>query len=558
MTFMKGLIGGKRRSFMYLLNWMMGGAFAVSLLLMPLLMLVARRLGIVDQPAHRKTHAKPIPYLGGIGIAAGFTAAAAVLCLWSPLFPRPAGLWRTAAIVGPALGALLLGLVDDKYSIRARYKLLGQIVIALGVSVFLYRIEVIKLPGMGSYEFFSWESIPLTVLWMLCVINGTNLIDGVDGLAGSVTALTFAVIAILALYLPQADLLVAGIALAACGAALGFLCFNWRPARIYMGDAGSLACGALIATLLLALGQQQRFAGDPPPGNNPTLEEPYSYQFAKITLVAFYPMLELALSVVRRLLRGKPIGSADNGHIHHRLLRSGVSAPLICLFAMLLTTIAGSTVVAAELGYRGVSSWLLLACGGSVALLLHFCGVLELVRPRMLQGNRPHYLIANHFSAMQRHKLELAHTLEDVSTLIEQTCVEFGVERYELRLAGAGPHVVWTKPASAHGSILPSADAPAQSGPTERFSDKVERSNGAHAAWTFEPHVFQDELDIEYHVLMSDFMSQALVCAERLAVAAGGAKSLTKDESARSVSSSALRKRGHPSRVFQPHPNIKE
>ncbi|MEI6235875.1 MAG: MraY family glycosyltransferase [Planctomycetota bacterium] len=523
--------------------------FFLSAATMPLFIAAARRFGIVDAPAHRKTHTTPTPYLGGLGIVLGIVLGP-LIC--ATIFKIPlmfVEVDRYWMIVGPALPAAMLGLVDDARSVRARTKLIVQIVI---VFIFVwagFKIELIEFPGVRGYPLFHFESIPFTMGWMLAVINGVNLVDGIDGLGGSVTAVIYAVIATMALCLEDPDWLVAGIALSALGATLGFLMYNWKPAKIYMGDAGSLASGMLIATLLVAMGQH-RIGGAILEKEGDVLLRPYSYQFAKITLIAFYPIMEISLSILRRLLSGKPIGSADKGHVHHRLMRWGWSAPMVCLAAMLICAIAGSTVLFAQLRYHGVTSWLLLAGGILFVLLLHYSGFLENFQPQSIRGSRPHFLIANHFISMQRIKLELAHSIGEVMALTEQTCVEFGVQKYCMRLApsgkDAGPfELEWSKPALAHASFLVIESTAEDAVPVGAFSDKVGVASGSAAEWTFEPHVVEEEIDVEYRVLMSDFMQKALGCAEYLYVKRTPVP-LASDgqgESSTNVRSSELRRR---------------
>ncbi len=426
--------------------------------------------------------------------------------------------------------------------------------LVFGYAYFGYRFEFIKIPGMGnsSYPLYLAESIPITVGWMLVVINGVNLIDGIDGLAGSATSVIFAAIAVLAMNLPQPDFLVAGVALAALGGTLGFLVFNWRPAKIYMGDTGSLAIGTLIATLLIALGQRDfpgtsHTSGVVPDGS---FDEPYSYQLVKITLVVFYPIMEIVLSVARRFLSGKPIGSGDKGHIHHRLLRWGWTAPMVCGVAMAISAIAASVVVAAQLKYNGLASGILLALGVFAVMLMHFCGYLEMVHPKSIRGNRPHFLIANHIISAQRIKLEHLHNLGEIGALVGQTCIEFGVKNYSMTIVPGGSctqplDLNWSKPEFAHGSFLLTPEAAKPSGVVASFADKAALPSGSHAAWTFEPHDVEDEIDVEYRVLMSDFMRKALGCAEYLCWNRASERESARDQQPgiTGVSSQMLRRR---------------
>lgn len=536
------------------------GAFTVSALSMPFCIWLARRLGIVDRPAHRKIHASATPYLGGLGLVTGVVAALLAGFFIFPQFSDSKHLSRALLLLGPCIAAAVLGLADDEFQVRARVKLLSQIVIALLFSYFCIHISLVYVPGWGHEE-MNDLGIPLTVAWILGVVNGVNLIDGIDGLAGSVTAVIYAAIAFIAgtikdqAGLPNPDWAVMYIALAGCGATLGFLIFNWSPAKIYLGDCGSLASGFLIASLLLAMGGQFRVSKDEAALNALSVE-PFPYQFAIITLIVFYPLVEITLTIIRRLLAGKPIGSADKGHIHHRLLKWGWSAPQICGAAAFMSLLTFGITATVRVHYHGVTVWLLITLAVSFVLLLHFSGFLEMLHPGAIKGNRPHFLIANHFTSMQLIKLDLAQSVGEVAELAAQTSIEFGVERYRLTSPardGVGEFVHdWIKPASAHGSYLrvPHADtSDVVAGTTSRapqiFSDKVEFKNGASASWIFEPYVSEDEIDVEYKVLVNDFMRKALRRVEAIqSIKNGQAEHLRTGEIAPGVSSSMLRRRG--------------
>lgn len=504
--------------------WLILMTFGASICAMPLFIRLARTLDIVDKPTHRKIHSNPIPYLGGLSFVLGVIAFPAAWLFFFEAGARRQDWLRLAALLAPCLAAGVLGLADDKFQVRARSKLLAQIAFTITFAYFGTHISVLSIPGWGVME-LNDIGIPLTVCWMLGVINGVNLVDGVDGLGASVTAVIYAAIAWLAWSLknvagqPAPDIPVLLIALAACGATLGFLVYNWRPAKIYMGDTGSLASGTLIAVLLIAMGNRLDIVSDP----NASLvsgNEAFPYQFGISTLVVVYPLMEISLTIMRRVVSGKPIGSADKGHIHHRLLNWGWTAPMICIFATLMSVMAGVTAIMVRLHFYGLAGWLLVAGGILFMLLLHFCGFLELLHPRSIKSNRPHFLIANHLISAQRIKLDLSDSVSEVTALAAQTCIEFGVERCTIYIARAqdGPpfQFEWTKPSSVRGSLLLPAAEPSGSAILKTFSDRTELPSGSIAAWTFEPHIIEDELDVEYRVLMSDFMRKALVRASAL------------------------------------------
>ncbi len=188
---------------------------------------------------------------------------------------------------------------------------------------------------------------------------------------------------------------------------------------------------------------------------------------------------------------------------------------------MLLSAIAALTVFLGQLHYHGLTAGLLMLGGMLLGVLLHFCGFLELLHPNAIKSSRPHFLIANHFIAMQRIKLEHVLHLGEVERLVQATCIEFGVDAYKLAIVPRTEkakflNLSWTRPASAHGSLLLPFGTEDTVVPAQAFSDKCVSKRGSTAAWTFEPLAREEEIDVEYHVLMHDFMSRALLRSETL------------------------------------------
>lgn len=482
--------------------------FCVTLALVPVMTRLARRFDIVDRPKHRKIHTAPVPLLGGVAILCGCLVGTALFLGFFPALRR-VELSKTIAVAGAALLAGFVGLVDDRIEVRPRRKLLAQLLIVLAFALWGHQFKALGFPGFTPLG-LSFLSLPVTVLWMLTIVNAMNFIDGVDALAGSVALVIFVVIGLMAANLN--DVVAMALAAPAIGALAAFLTANWPPAKIYMGDAGSLGLGTLIAALLVSLGQNcvcGLIARGP---------EPYLYQILSVTIVAAYPVLEIALTVSRRLLRGKPLGSADQGHIHHRLIQRGWRAPHICLAAGFFSLLAGGATVFHLIGYRGLAAFFLTATGLACGIGLHFCGLLDAFRLSAIKGARPHFLLANHFIAMQKIKLDMADSLAELDALLEQTGFDLGVRRLSLSVVGrsAQPGRVFTcdRPPRNGANPLPPA---AGTAPLNGFTDRDELAAiGTKAEWTFEPKEFEEDIDVEYRVLMSDFMHLALVRAEEL------------------------------------------
>src|SRR5665213_2644306 len=483
----------------------------LSLGLTPLFVRLARRWGFVDHPAHRKTHEEPVPYLGGVAL---FTSTLIVSFLVFG-FGLNMGESDTARsiikvffILGATFGMVLVGLWDDVKNIRPRYKLAGQVLFALLFTLFGFCFRILHLPGLPPVH-LGLLSVPVTVFWIDAVVNAFNMIDGVDCLAGTVAAGSLFLLAVASALMGN----VMGLMLAVMvlGAVVGFLFYNWKPAKIYLGDAGSGGLGMFLACSLVALGQNYGQSSYNPEAKS--FDQPFNYLIVLVTLLIGYPVLEIILSVFRRFLNGRPIASADRGHLHHRFLKAGWTVPEICWTALGLTFIPGLAALAIIEHQYGLAIWFLSGCGLILGLCLSTLGFLNFLKPQLRVFLRPHYQIAHHFISMQKIKLSLAATRGDVLTLVNQTCQEMGVKSYRLTVS-----------ADTRGKS--GLDYSYQWNPTPHLEtktvisgsmDNVRLSGGVgRASWVFVPPTDQEELDIEYRVLISEFMREALQVAARL------------------------------------------
>jgi UDP-GlcNAc:undecaprenyl-phosphate/decaprenyl-phosphate GlcNAc-1-phosphate transferase len=281
----------------------------LSLLLTRWVRKVATARGWVKAPElDRHVHTKPVPTLGGVAIYSSFmvvTAAVLVVPRWMGL-PFGLPVMKTFGILGPALIIFLLGLYDDLHSIGPYRK--------FGVQAFAAVLLYLSGFGIHQLDLFSTGRIlqtavglPLTVLWVLLITNAFNLIDGLDGLAAG--SALFSTVVVLAVSLLIPNPMVTFLTIALAGAILGFLRFNFHPASIFLGDSGSLFIGFMLSALALAGSQKA-----------PTMVA------VAIPVVSFgLPILDVTLAVVRRFLGGKPLFIGDNDHIHHKLLKRGLS-----------------------------------------------------------------------------------------------------------------------------------------------------------------------------------------------------------------------------------------
>jgi UDP-GlcNAc:undecaprenyl-phosphate GlcNAc-1-phosphate transferase len=283
-------------------------AFLLNLLILPLVLRLAHRRKWYDRPDSRKVHTGLIPRMGGPGLFLSFVLASVLGALALPqlagarlLEPRLAALFGGMAIVH------LVGLYDDFKNLRAVWKFLLQLAAAAIIASGGFLIRSITLPYLGSIP-LGPAAYPLTVVWLVGIANAVNLIDGMDGLAGGIGA--FAAAAMGAIALLQGSARGAVLAFALLGAQLAFLLYNFPPARIFMGDSGSLFLGLTLAALPLAGGIPRSAA--------------FGSLIVPITLLTV-PILDTATAIIRRLRHRRSIISPDKQHIHHKLLAMGLS-----------------------------------------------------------------------------------------------------------------------------------------------------------------------------------------------------------------------------------------
>ncbi len=307
---------------------MISGAMLGLILSSVLMMIVLYRLSPLLQSRRERSlrdqHREPVPRLGGVALFWGF--AGALLLVWQlPFEQRGLGfqLLSENRFAGLCLGGLLawgIGFADDIFQLRARWKLAGQIGIALLAISFGFEIQNVQIPFLQTVNlgFWAW---PLTVLWIVGVMNAINLIDGLDGLASGLCIVVLTCLATICWWQGQLSLLLLIMILG--GATLGFWSFNRPPASIFMGDSGSLFLGFTLAILSI-------WVGGTPAG-----------QSMMPLLIMAIPILDTTFSVFRRLLKGIPFYSADNDHLHHRLIGKGFSPTQAMVLLIVVSVLFG-------------------------------------------------------------------------------------------------------------------------------------------------------------------------------------------------------------------------
>lgn len=309
----------------------------VAYLLTPVVLWIATQFGVVAQPGGRHIHARPVPRLGGLAVYVAFVAAVVVglpverpihvavgaqqvlvTIPYTPAIDRP--------IIGLLLGATLitlLGAIDDARGVSPLAKLAGQLLAAAVLLPFGVGMDVLSNP-LGGMFFVGPLGAVVTVAWLVALCNVMNLIDGVDGLATGIATIAGATL-LIASYL-RGDVGTAIVAAALMGAALGFLPYNFNPARIFLGDTGSMLLGYILGGLSV-LGTYKS----------------YTALSLLVPLAALgVPVADTALAIARRWRSRQPIFQADTGHLHHHLLRRGLSQRQTVAVLYLVTGVLGA------------------------------------------------------------------------------------------------------------------------------------------------------------------------------------------------------------------------
>ena len=325
-------------------------ATVIVVITIPFVTQVAHSCGWVDQPAVRKVHRQPMVRLGGVSIFAGTIATS----LWGWLVIAPDTNPKIAWVLLGGTAFFLIGLVDDLIGLSALLRLGLQLSISSSVWFAGVQIDFLTIPGGGILQLNDGLSWALTVLWLAGVVNAINWIDGLDGLASGVSGIAALTTFAICLYMNQPGAALVMIALA--GSLLGFLHYNFNPARIFMGDGGAYFIGFTIAGISI-VGLAKSAAA------------------VAILLPCFIlavPILDMSMVIVTRLCNGESPFVADQRHLHHRLLNAGLSHRRTVLVIYSLSLWSGSLAIAVVgvpngialvasttgwLGYTGWKAW---------------------------------------------------------------------------------------------------------------------------------------------------------------------------------------------------------
>ena len=277
--------------------------------IIPVVKKIANHIGALDIPNERKVHKTPMPRLGGLGIYSGFLLGYMIFGEHTPAM--------NSILIGSFV-IIITGIIDDIKPLKASYKFIGQFIAALIVVIY-GGILLRDVSFFGIYIDFNYWTYPITILFILGCINCMNLIDGLDGLAAGISAIFFLTIGIIA-YLQGRIGLSVVLTFIMFGSTLGFLLHNFNPAKIFMGDSGSMFLGFIIAIITLL-------------GFKSILTSSIIIPLC----ILIVPILDTLCAIIRRKLKGESIGTPDKSHFHHQLLRKNCSVRVTVLIIYLIT-----------------------------------------------------------------------------------------------------------------------------------------------------------------------------------------------------------------------------
>lgn len=397
------------------LFWLGLKAFLACLVLTPIFRDIFRSYGIVDQPdRRRKIHAHPIPRVGGIpifisyGIALyPFGHAPTALADYLPLIQK----------LAPAVTVIFAtGLIDDLVGLKPWQKLTGQV----GAASLAYwaGVHVLGVAGVGAGV---WWSFPLTLFWLIACANAFNLVDGLDGLAAGMGLV--ATLTLLAAALLHGNPPLASASVPLVGALIGFLCYNFNPATVFLGDSGSLLIGFLLGCF----------------GAVWTQKSDTLISMTVPLLALSIPLLDVSLAILRRFLRNQPIFTADRGHIHHRLIDRGLTTRRAVLVLYLVCALAAAAALLLTMPHAGryYGLVMLVVCG------VVWFGIRQLRYAEFGLASR--LLFGGELQRTLGGQLRLERLAEDVGqagdedecwNLVSAAARDFGFESMRLSLGG--------------------------------------------------------------------------------------------------------------------------
>lgn len=295
-------------------------SYLLGVFIVPLVISYSKKQGLIDKPNERKIHKEPISRLGGVAIWSS-TMLTFLFLVFLSYYPY--GSLLSGILLGSSL-MFFLGLVDDIYTLDAKFKLFIQIAIATLVYLLGVKIDTIINPFGGTIQLGHFSYL-ITLLWIVGISNAVNFIDGIDGLAGSVVTVNSMTLGIIAVAMVPPNPMSALIGFILAGSMLAFLTYNFNPAKIFMGDSGALFSGFLLATLSIT-----------------GVMKAATLAILLPFVVLAVPIIDITYASLRRISKGKSPFIADSEHIHHKLLKIGFSQNMTVTILTSIAIVAGA------------------------------------------------------------------------------------------------------------------------------------------------------------------------------------------------------------------------
>jgi UDP-GlcNAc:undecaprenyl-phosphate GlcNAc-1-phosphate transferase len=313
----------------YILVLATASSFIINIVIIPLLLNLSHRFKWYDDIDHRKIHTGEIPRIGGIGIFISFLCGILIfylLILFTADQDPSAFFTNFVPLFAAFIIITSLGLIDDFISIRPLYKLMVQIGAGFLIALSGFNLHTLYIPLMEQPLSLGPFSYVITCFWIVGMSNAVNLVDGIDGLAGGITAIAALFFGIISLI--QGDITTALIALTLFGSIIGFLVYNFPPAKLFMGDSGSLFLGFTIAVIPLLKNNSSHMT---------------TVSLITMLTLMIIPFLDTVSAILRRIRRKRPVHSPDKDHLHHKLLFFGLSTEKILIVVYSLSVFVGLT-----------------------------------------------------------------------------------------------------------------------------------------------------------------------------------------------------------------------
>lgn len=295
-------------------------SYLLGVFIVPLVIAYSKKQGLIDEPNERKIHTEPISRLGGVAIWLS-TMLTFLFLVFLSYYPH--GSLLSGILLGSSL-MFFLGLIDDIYTLNAKFKLFIQVAIATLVYLLGVKIDSIINP-FGGVIYLGHFSYIITILWIVGISNAVNFIDGIDGLAGSVITVNSITLGIIAVAMIPPNPISALIAFILAGSMLAFLTYNFNPAKIFMGDSGALFSGFLLATLSIT-----------------GVMKAAALAIILPFVVLAVPIIDITYASLRRISKGKSPFVADAEHIHHKLLKAGFTQNMTVAILTSIAIVAGA------------------------------------------------------------------------------------------------------------------------------------------------------------------------------------------------------------------------